>query len=452
MAEDLKREREPQIDSPDLLRLIGIDYFSPKLPVGWIKLYPQDFIVEEVALDGTVHTVDCAPLFAETFSTQEVIYEADLVKIGLSTLEARDHVASVLGVAQEHVRYAGIKDTIALTSQHITMRGVKDPLLFEKVSGGQLFLKNIQPIEQVSGIGESKGNRFTVVIRTKDAIDAQSFQESLQNIQEEGFWNFYSFQRFWNPRLIGHIVGKLLLQRKHEEAIRYILFRDFPRETPSVREMRKNMEASWGKWQEVQKQYEQFPSIFYVELKILRYLVKAPADFLGALRRIPDTVRLCIYGYSAYLFNKKLSDLLKEGEVPYTLPQITSSFVEGRALYEPYLREDNVICDWNSVRKDFPFFVPNTLEWPVFQKAQVHGVHVQDNTVVMAFTLPKGVYATTFLAHLFQLGSEVPTIPGISQEQIDAKEVLGMGSLQKTLDYFSPFLKKFIEEHQALIE
>jgi len=80
---------------------------------------------------------------------------------------------------------------------------------------------------------------------------------------------------------------------------------------------------------------------------------------------------------------------------------------------------------------------------PTLQKIEIHKAVFLDKMMVMAFSLPKGAYATTFLAHLFQLSSEFPLPQGIETNLIDAKEVLGFGSLSATLERFDSILKRF---------
>ena len=74
---------------------------------------------------------------------------------------------------------------------------------------------------------------------------------------------------------------------------------------------------------------------------------------------------------------------------------------------------------------------------------EIHKAVFLENMMVLAFSLPKGAYATTFLAHLFQLSSEVPLPPGVSTNRIDAKEVVGLGSLGPVLERFRPVITRF---------
>jgi hypothetical protein len=55
--------------------------------------------------------------------------------------------------------------------------------------------------------------------------------------------------------------------------------------------------------------------------------------------------------------------------------------------------------------------------------------------VILNFALPKAAYATTFLAHLFNLVSGSPP-KNISPFPLDTKATLGKGSLEEVLNRF----------------
>ena len=125
--------REPMIDDNETLKWVGIDgnIFGER-PIGYIKLYPQDFIVEEIRLDESLSDVDVAPMTDDTSSESDgLTYYADLVKIGISTIAAEKKIAELLDIEEKNVSHAGIKDNNALTSQHISIRGLPDIQKFQ---------------------------------------------------------------------------------------------------------------------------------------------------------------------------------------------------------------------------------------------------------------------------------------------------------------------------------
>ena len=114
-----EKARMPELFIPtqkaldELNTRIGILSFPRDLPRGYIKYSPLDFIVEEIRQDGRVITVDGdggVPLMEGTGT----IY-ADIVKVGISTLDAATRLANALGIEAKQIGHAGIKDAVALT-------------------------------------------------------------------------------------------------------------------------------------------------------------------------------------------------------------------------------------------------------------------------------------------------------------------------------------------------
>ena len=58
--------RETFVDSPEFLETLGISFDDEKnFPKGYLKLWPQDFVVEEISKDGSIETVDLGDFFHE---------------------------------------------------------------------------------------------------------------------------------------------------------------------------------------------------------------------------------------------------------------------------------------------------------------------------------------------------------------------------------------------------
>ena len=183
-----------------------------------------------------------------------------------------------------------------------------------------------------------------------------------------------------------------------------------------------------------------FPTHFPIELQFVEHLLDNPKEFLGALHMAPDQVRLWIYAYDSYLFNRKLSQFIKEGEVPLTLPLLTSFSPLDWEPYKEFLEEDSVDIPSRHYKK-FPFIRVASRTWPVLQRVEIHTIAFQDKIAVFAFSLPKGTYATTLLMNFFTLASGLPIVPGITNKKIDAKALLGLGNTQSTLERFKTVLE-----------
>ena len=59
-------EKKPMVDDANFLENIGIsfpEHIKKDLPKGYVKIWPQDFIVEEIQKDGDVKTVSSGDFF-----------------------------------------------------------------------------------------------------------------------------------------------------------------------------------------------------------------------------------------------------------------------------------------------------------------------------------------------------------------------------------------------------
>ncbi len=436
-------DRQPMIDDITSLKRIGIATIDQELPIGYIRYLPQDFIVEEIAADGTLQDVDIDTK-SPNFEGAGTTYYADLVKIGISTLEAKKQLGELLGIDEKHIGFAGIKDRLALTGQRLSFRNLPDPQILRTITAENFFLKNIMRSKGAIANGELTGNRFIITLRSPETLTKErvtDIERKLAEIEHNGFWNFFSFQRFGTPRLISHLLGLFLVKGEYEKVVKTFITCPAPRELPYFKEIRRELESMWGDWEKIKERLDPFAYHFHLERSLIHHLCKNPNDFLGALHTIPDQIRLWMYSYDCYLYNRKLSEYIKEGSVPEKLPLITSFDPKDWEIYKKFLVADGVQLPSNAY-KDFPFIRIESRTWPTRQKLTLHGFSNTDRTAVFAFSLGKGSYATSVLMNFFQLAAGLPVVPNIPTDQIDAKALLHMGSLAPTLERFKTVLKQ----------
>ncbi len=60
--------------------------------------------------------------------------------------------------------------------------------------------------------------------------------------------------------------------------------------------------------------------------------------------------------------------------------------------------------------------------------------------ILISFSLDKGSYATTFLAHLFTLTGGLPLPEWIQTQKYDFKKLLGLGSIKETHEKFEDII------------
>ena len=441
--------RAPMVDDDTTLKHVGIENIPAGRPVGYLKLHPQDFIVEEISRDGMLHDINLEGKGAD-LSGEGATYFVDLVKVGISTLEVKDQLADILGVDGKNIGYAGIKDKLALTSQVISIRGVADPARINEIQADNFFLKNIRRGKGVVANGELQGNRFTITLRTAEVMTDEvrhDMERRLQEANDDGFWNFFYLQRFGTPRLLAHLLGRLIVKGDYEGAVKMFCTKVAPRELPYFAAIRQAVERQWGDWPAIAGMIDCFPYHFHLERSFIHHLIHKRGDFLGALHTLPDQIRLWIYSYDCYLFNRKLSELIAAGEVPLSLPLITSFNPMDWKPYEKFLEEDQMRLPSRSYR-DFPFVRVESRRCATLQKLVIHEAVFKDRLATFSFSLPKGSYATTFLINFFTLASGLPIVPGIFSDKVDSRVLLGRGTLEPVLDRF----KKVLEQREADLE
>lgn len=420
--------REPT-EPQEIQRAIGIAGVSPG-PRGYIRYSLADFIVEEVGSDGEISVIEPeepSPAIATDYPT----LFADVVKGGIGTLEAVAQLSAALGIPREQVGYAGMKDGRAITSQRLSLRLADWRRVMERPFT-QLFVKPKYTGKGAMAIGQLHGNRFTILVRTEEAADPAVFSQSVERLRRDGFANFYGVQRFGN-RLLNPLLGKLLCQGNAAEAIRVFLTEPGPFDVPIYEDIRRQAREHYGNWQALEEVFDQFPYSFRHERAVLGSLLQNADRPAGALRAIADQVRFWVYGYAAFLVNRLLSDALTTGRVlPDPLP-LPLGGPRGDQLYEEFLREDGT-QNYREHLRQYPFLIQKARSIPPWIIPEIHGTAVIPEGVILSFTLPKAVYATTFLLFLFRVFEGSPVPSWVKMNLIDVKATLGAGSVTAALE------------------
>ena len=154
---------------PEIDKLLGIEvYFTKNEGVGGaIRKSVDDFVVEEVLVDGSKATVNGGVLKKVLGSTvrKQRFLLCVLVKRNWDTFIAVKNIAKSLGIDQARVQFAGIKDAKAVTAQHITLENI----LIEDV--GKVDVKDIQVrpvgyVREMLSLFYLLGNNFTITIKS----------------------------------------------------------------------------------------------------------------------------------------------------------------------------------------------------------------------------------------------------------------------------------------------
>lgn len=147
------------------------------------KARPEDFIVEELALD--VEEPDP--------SGTHVWFEME--KRGISTPDATRRLARVLGRQPQEIAFAGRKDAVAVTRQRMSIEHVSlDDLLGVQLDGIQI--RNPHRCRRKLRVGQLAGNRFHLRLTGVDSATRDRIAEELATLQDTGVPNSYGDQRF----------------------------------------------------------------------------------------------------------------------------------------------------------------------------------------------------------------------------------------------------------------
>ncbi len=298
---------------PKLERELGMEaYACQSLGIGGrIRQLPEDFVVEEVLVDGTKAEVQPVEMPQPVGEGRYLI--CVLVKRDWDNFRAVKKVAKRMGISHKRVQIAGIKDAKALTAQHISIRGVT-PEWASSVKIKDITLRPLRFSNEKIHSHLLRGNKFQISIRAI-SHSASVIEKRVENVHDElsslgGFPNFFGHQRFGTVRPLTHLVGRSLVQGKIEDAALTFLAQPSPHEHPESREARQQL---WDT-QDVKEALRRFPIYLRYERLMLNHLAGHPNDFAGAFRTLPPKLcRLFIHAYQSFLFNKFLSKRMKLG-------------------------------------------------------------------------------------------------------------------------------------------
>jgi tRNA pseudouridine13 synthase len=302
---------------PEIDELLGIGaYLTATSGVGGaIKQSVEDFVVEEVLVDGSKATVEKPtehPALGASESRQRYLL-CVLVKRNWDTFIAVRNIARRLGVSQGQVRIAGLKDAKAVTAQHLTIEhgSVEDAA---RVSVKDILLRPVGYVREALALYYLLGNSFTIKItkipQTATAIKEQVAETTRQLEAAGGLPNFFGHQRFGTTRPITHLVGKALVKGDLKEAAMLFLAKPSANEHPDSRQARQELQSTW----DFKAAKKNFPKQLRFERLMLAQLAENPDDFAGAFRRLPKRLQvLFVQAYQSYLFNRFLTLRLRSG-------------------------------------------------------------------------------------------------------------------------------------------
>ncbi len=298
---------------PNLEKEIGVEVYATKsLGIGGrLRKFPEDFKVEEILLNGSKAQIE--PVAVSQIGENGRYLICVLVKRNCDNLIAIQTVAKTLGVSQERIQIAGIKDARAITAQHISIGRIRP----EHVTQAKLDNLRLYPLYFSNEKIHSNllfGNQFHITLRAINHTSPKIL-ERLESVRSEllelgGCPNFFGHQRFGTTRSVTHQIGKYIVLGRWEKAALTFLAEPSLYEHPESRQAREQL---WNT-RDFEQALRYFPFKLVYERQMLDHLAKRPRNFPGAFNRLPKKLcQLFIQAYQAYLFNKFLSERIRRG-------------------------------------------------------------------------------------------------------------------------------------------
>ncbi|MBL8692730.1 MAG: tRNA pseudouridine(13) synthase TruD [Planctomycetes bacterium] len=255
-----------------------------------IKDLPEDFVVRERYDLAGVGTHGSVAVYA-------------VEKRNLTTFDAAIRIAGAAGVLTDQVRFAGIKDRRAVTTQVMSVEG-GGPVSIDEEGLRVVQLGFAQ--EHVSS-ERLEGNEFELVLRDLTGEDLVRLDRGLAEIGEFGLPNYFDDQRFGTARSGRGFPVRELLRGNPEEALRLLVAVPSSIDSPEHARRKNELTAAWGDWARC-LQYARG----HHEQAVFRHLSERPDDFEGALRSVPRRERLMqLFAYQSKIWNDALDRLVR---------------------------------------------------------------------------------------------------------------------------------------------
>lgn len=290
---------------------------SPEIRAdGKIKQNPESFVVEEI------------PIEIEKNPQGKYLY----IKVQLRNWDTNRFLIELsrrFGISRKRITYAGAKDKTALTTQYFCINADAD--LTRLSVRGSIILDSFRS-DHMLRLGDLIGNRFSIRLHS-DLELGPTIREIYDEISTKGgFPNFFGPQRFGSIRPNTHIVGKMILMGKIEEAvIEYIA-------DPELDDEWYRLEFS--KTRDAKEALKNFPMHLSYERTLLHLI--SEGRIKDSFSAFPLQLRMMfIHAFQSFLFNRVVSErLIAEGDL--TEPQPGDICLETDRFGNPSGRMVNV--------------------------------------------------------------------------------------------------------------
>ena len=342
-----------------------------------LKHKTEDFIVEEIGEKWSCKISEEPNLDLPENEGNKGFLWCEMEKKNIDHFTAIKEIATRLNKSTQDIGYAGTKDKKAITSQRISIFK-PDIKRIKSFNHPNIILKNFKWAKRKIKIGYLEANHFKIILRDIDKKDAMKITNHIRTTN--WFPNYFGSQRFGiNGNNIK--IGKLILKKKFQEAIQKI-----------------SKDQKYQQLKTKNQQLKSFPKkilLMYINAvqskifnDILRQALKENISFISGDKRQatsdkrPSTCLLI--GYKSRFYDGRL------GEIEQQVLKDHNLTIEDFDIREiSYLRMKGSFRKAITEIKDLKIKTSDDEEFSGSKK------------ITLQFTLPSGVYATTFLENFF---------------------------------------------------
>ena len=295
-------------------------YLTDDLPGvgGILKERPEDFLVEEL------------PLY-EPSGEGEHLY-LYIEKRELTTQEAASRVARAFRIGRRDVSWAGLKDKHAVTRQHLSLHLPKadadaEAQAVERINEHDDRLRIHWADRHGNKLrrGHLAGNRFVIRVRQVDPTHVLKAKPILDLLTSQGVPNLIGEQRFGFRRNT-HLLGRHLLRREYQQVLNLMLGQPQPHESEPLRFGREAYDRG-----DLAEALEHWPRSLRFDRQALDALRqgKSPAEALLIVDR--NQRGFMLNALQSAIFNRVLAQRMEAGTFAKLLPgDVASVHAPGR--------------------------------------------------------------------------------------------------------------------------